>query len=209
MTLAAATDIFARGGEALALARAAFGGRGFFTPVRRRLTDGSWLGPEDAVALDTRNLIQVRFTFGEPEDDRRERLAALAIRLKPEAWSLKSPPCAGANSLQAAVVVEGIVPTPTGEPQGLDTLVFFAACRVACPGAHLVVDLERFGHKLGQLCLSFGADEIMGSIVDRRELRLGVRAGSKELTRDEAKQLLCAAGFTPCERLPDGGACPP
>jgi aminodeoxyfutalosine synthase len=101
-------------------------------------------------------------------------------------------------------VVPSILPTPIGEPQGLDTLAFFSACRLAVPGAHLVADLELLGLKLGQLCLSFGADELMGSILERRELRLGARTASNELDRGEAAQLLRAAGFVPCERLPDG-----
>jgi hypothetical protein len=183
MSPRAGADIYASGGEALALAGAAFAGRGFFTPVRRRLADGSWLGPETAVDVEARGLVRVPYTFGEPEADRRDRLVALAATLE-------------------------VLPTPVGEAQGLDTLAFFAACRMACPRAHLVVDLELFGHKLGQLCLSFGADELMGSIVDQRELRLGARAGSNELTRDEAAQLLRASGFAPCERLPDGGVRP-
>jgi 2-iminoacetate synthase ThiH len=68
----------------------------------------------------------------------------------------------------------------------------------------VLVDLELLGHKLGQLCLSFGADEIMGAIMRQRELRLGARAGSNEITRDEAALLLRASGFVPCERLADG-----
>jgi hypothetical protein len=44
----------------------------------------------------------------------------------------------------------------------------------------------------------------MGSILERRELRLGARAGSHELDRGEAAQLLRASGFVPYERLPDG-----
>ncbi len=91
-----------------------------------------------------------------------------------------------------------------GEPQGLDTIGFFAACRIAVPNAHVVVDLERLGHKLGQLCLSFGADTLVGTIVKQRELRLGPRASSNELTRDEAVRLMRAAGFVACELLPGG-----
>ena len=103
--------------------------------------------------------------------------------------------------------VTGLVPTPVGEPQGLDTIAFFAACRLACPQAHLVVDLDVLGHKLGQLCLSFGADTIMGAIVDERAPRLGSRVDSRELTRDEAAQMLRASGFAPCEQRPDGKVC--
>ena len=167
MSLGADADIFGPGRTARALAAATFGGRGFFCAVVRA----------------NRRLAEVPYTFGEPQAERDQRLAALSSVV---------------NS------VDGVVPVPMGEVQGLDTIAFFAACRMACPHAHLVADLERFGLKLGQLCLAFGADEIMGPIVDQREPRLGVRVHSNELTRDEAAQLLRAAGFLPCERLPEG-----
>ncbi len=164
MSPTANADIFGPGREALALARAAFGGRGFFVSARALPAD----------------FVRAPYTFGEPEAARRDRLAALTVVNHP------------------------IVPTPVGEPQGLDTIAFFAAGRSAFPAAHIVVDLELLGHKLGQLCLSFGADAIVGMIVDQRALRLGERAGSNELTRDEAAQLLRASGFEPCEGLPEG-----
>jgi hypothetical protein len=169
-------DIFGPGRTAHALALAAFGGRGFFYPVRQQQADGSWLGDATAVARSDLRFVEVPYTFG---SERGTRLTALR---------------------RALASIEAIVPIPIGEPQGLDTLSFFAACRQACPHAHLVADLELLGLKLGQLCLAFGADAIMGSIVERRELRLGTRAGSRELTRDEATELLRAAGFQPGER---------
>jgi hypothetical protein len=164
ITGAAKADIFGPGREALALAHAAFGERGFFVPAR---------------ALPA-GFVRVPYTFGESEEARRARLAALSVVNHP------------------------LVPTPVDEAQGLDTIAFFAACRIAFPCAHIVVDLELLGHKLGQLCLSFGADALVGSVVDQRALRLGERAGSKELTRDEAARLLRASGFEPCEGLPEG-----
>jgi hypothetical protein len=169
----ASADIFSTGRKALAAARAAFEGRGLYVSAHT-LPAG---------------FVCVPYTFGEPEEDRRERLAALAGTL-------------GDGKSQT----QPMVPTPVGEAQGLDTIQFFAACRMACPSAHLVVDLELLGHKLGQLCLSFGADEIMGPIVNQRALRLGERASSNELTREEAAQLLRASGFAPCERLAEGKA---
>jgi hypothetical protein len=221
MSRAPAADFFGPGGAALALAHTAFAGRGFFTPVRRRQPDGTWLGPEGAIDVETRGLVNVPYTCGEPETDRRQRLASLAAQFgttestetrentekekvripDPEHPSL-SPSVPSPSSVLS--VVPSILPVPVGEPQGLDTIAFFAACRLAFPQAHIVVDLERLGLKLGQLCLSFGADEIMGSILERRELRLGARAGSHELDRGEAAQLLRASGFVPYERLPDG-----
>jgi len=175
-TIIVSTDIYSSGRDAAAAARAAFGGRGHYRAVRRRMPDGTWVGPHGAVDLAVLGLVSVPYAFGEPAHERDQRLRAL-----PEG-------------------APGIVPTPVGEPQGLDTLEFFAACRLARPGTHLVADLELLGHKLGQLCLSFGADELIGSIVEQRELRLGPRASSKDLTRKEAERMLVAAGLDPVER---------
>jgi hypothetical protein len=225
MSLEANADIFGRGREALALAHDAFEGRVFFASARRLQPDGSWLGPgeavlavveEDALAglgglraarskganallcnlgsplhrqaveLGMRSLVRVPFLAGESVQERRTRMGQLAVAFRDRAG------------------LDGIAPVPVGEAQGLDTIQFFAACRLVCPAAHLVVDVELLGHKLGQLCLSFGADEIMGSIVNQRPLRLGALAASKELTRDESAQLLRASGFVPCERLAEG-----
>ena len=210
MTLAADADVFGPGRAAQALAAAAFGGRGFFSVGARA----------------DRRLVEVPYTFGEPAAERAQRLAALTAHASgmqttesaeeaekavartrdPKSPSLPASVSSLSSSVSSVVKsIDGIVPVTVGEAQGLDTIAFFAACRMACPHAHVVVDLELLGLKLGQLCLAFGADEIMGSIVDRRELRLGARAGSNELTREEAAQLLRAAGFLPCERLREGG----
>jgi hypothetical protein len=210
VSLTANADIFGPGRAALALARAAFGGRGFFVSTRALPAD----------------FVRVPYTFGEPETDRRNRLAKLAANLGQkkiqttestentegtEQERVRSQDPETHSHLTSAlsalsVVNHPIVPTPVGEPQGLDTIAFFAAGRSAFPAAHIVVDLELLGHKLGQLCLSFGADAIVGTIVDQRALRLGERAGSNELTHDEAAQLLRASGFEPCAGLPEGRA---
>jgi hypothetical protein len=218
-------DLFDMGRAALAAARVAFAGRAFFVSARRLQPDGSWLGPRDAtlalveedtlanlgglagarelgtnavlcssastlvgdvVGVGLRCLVRAPFVAGESVDERRTRLDRLG------------------DLVRRVPGVDGVVPVPVGEAQGLDTLEFFAACRVACPATHLLVDLELLGHKLGQLCLSFGADEILGSITSQRTLRLGANASSNALTRDEAGLLLRASGFTPCERLPEG-----
>lgn len=210
MSASGSTDLFAAGRTAWELARLAFAGRGFFVPART-------LQP---------GFVRVPYTFGESEDDRRRRLVAVGAsidegkrqttedtedteaeekgRVRTSIRRTPSPPAFVCSV--SSVVNHPIVPTPVGEAQGLDTIQFFAACRIACPAAHIVADLELLGHKLGQLCLSFGADAILGSIVDQRELRLGPRAGSNELTRDEAAQLLRASGFEPCAGLPEGKA---
>lgn len=227
MSVAADLDIFSLGRTALEKARALFDGRAFFTPARRLRTDGSWSGPSeasgaladedvidargglsavraagvntvlasldgalaaDAVAKGLRTLVRIPFATSDSADQRDLRLGELS------------------ELLARVPDVDGVLPIPVGEAQGLCTLAFFAACRERCGKRHLVVDLESFGHKLGQLCLSFGADELLGPIVGQRALRLGERAASHEITRDEATSLLRASGFLPCERLPDGGA---
>jgi hypothetical protein len=218
-------DLFDMGREALAAARAAFAGNAFFVSARRLQPDGAWLGPaeatlalvaEDALAalggltaarklgasgvlchlaggvageavgLGMRVLACVPFAAEESRAVRRARLDQLA------------------ELVRCVPVMDSVLPVPVGEAQGLDTLQFFAACRMTCPAQHLVVDLELLGQKLGQLCLSFGADEILGAITKQRALRLGEHASSNALTRDEAAILLRASGFTPCERLPEG-----
>lgn len=225
MTLATDLDIFSLGREAAATAQARYGGRASFASARRLQADGTWSGPGqaswslvdeetalargglpavrqeganailcaadsarvgEAAALGLRVLLRAPFAAGEPADQRRARLQALKDRLE------RTPD------------IDGVVPVATGEAQGLDTLAFFAACRQACARGHVIVDLEVFGHKLGQLCLAFGADEIMGAIVGQRALRLGARASSNEITRDEAALLVRASGLSPCERFPDG-----
>jgi hypothetical protein len=139
-----------------------------------------------AIALGMRCLVRVPFAAGESAQARNARLDELRQACRSHAG------------------LDGIVPTPRGEAQGLDTLQLFSACRLALPERHLIVDVDALGYKLGQVCLSFGADEIMGSIAGRRALRLGADAGSHDLTRDEAVLLLRAAGFSPCERPADG-----
>jgi hypothetical protein len=228
MTLAPDLDIFSLGREALAKARARFEGRAFVVSARRLQADGSWSGPADAacclvdedvleargglravrdagantvvcsaegpvaeaVALGLRALVRVSFASDEDPDERRGHLGKLG------------------ELLAGVPGIDGVMPVPLGEAQGLDTLAFFAACRQVCGQAHLVVDLEHFGHKLGQLCLSFGADELLGPVVRQRALRLGERASSNEVTRDEAAVLVRGSGFVPCERLPDGKVWP-
>jgi hypothetical protein len=225
MKLEPSLDLFDMGRDALAAARAAFAGRAFFVSARRLQADGTWSGPSEAtcalvdedvlaglgglagarrIGADTavcslageaageaiaggmRCLVRLPFTAGESADARGARLDRLG------------------ELVRRVPTIDGVLPAPVGEAQGLDTLQFFAACRMTCPALHVVVDLELYGLKLGQLCLSFGADEILGSIAEARALRLGEHASSNALTRDEAALLLRASGFTPCERLREG-----
>lgn len=158
----ASLDLFALGRDALAAARAAFAGRAFFVSARHAQADGSWLGPSEAtlalveenalaglgglvgarklganavlcnlegvsvreaLSLGMRCLVRVPYTAGESADLRRARLGQLAELI------VRLPG------------IDGVLPTPVGEAQGLDTLQFFAACRVACLALHVVVDL--------------------------------------------------------------------
>lgn len=224
MTFAATPDLFTLGRDALAATKAAFSGQAFFAAVRRLRTDGGWDGPTNAafavadegtlaatggltaakqqginavlcdsanVALEAaafgmRTVLRVPFSAGEPEGERKARLGASHA------------------TVERVQAFDAIVPVTALEPQGLDTLQFFAACRAAFPRHHIVADLELFGSKLGQLALSFGADELWGTITVQRALRLGEHASSNALTRDEAALLVRAAGFAPCERLAEG-----
>jgi hypothetical protein len=225
MTLAPDLDIFSAGREALAKARALFDGRAFFASARRLAADGSWSGPAKAAwCLADEDVVQVRgglaaaraagvnaVVCGLDGALAPEVLAAgmrclLRVPLVEDEAPDARHRCLDqlAHAVERWVGIDGVMPAPTAQPQGLATLVFFAACRRAAGQAHLVVDLEAFGHKLGQLCLSFGADGILGPIVAERALRLGEHAASSVVTRDEAALLLRASGFLPCERLPDG-----
>ncbi len=224
MTFATDPDFFTAGRAALAATKTAFSGQAFFVSVRRLQPDGSWSGPPAAVCalvdetalaklgglaaakqqgassvlcdaaavaqqaegLGMRVFLRAPFTAGEPDQDRSLRLAGLAAMFE-------RMPAMG-----------GVVPIPLGEAQGLDTLQFFASCRARFPRAHVIADVECLGTKLGQLCLSFGADELWGAISAQRALRLGEHASSHALTRDEAALLVRAAGFVACERLPEG-----
>ena len=127
---------------------------------------------------------RVAFRDGEPEPERLARLAEFA-RTAPPLW--------------------GLLPAPAGEPYGLDTLRFFALCRLMLPAVpHLVADVASLGPRLAQMAFGFGADELFAPIVAERALRIGDNASNPALTRKEAATLIRGAGLTPCERLANG-----
>jgi 2-iminoacetate synthase ThiH len=102
----------------------------------------------------------------------------------------------------AGLPLWGVIPTPDGEPYGLDTLRVTALCRLHLPGVpHVVAEVETLGPRLAQMCLGFGADELFAPIVGERALRLGDNANNPALTRKEAVTLIRGAGLTPTERL--------
>ena len=212
-------DLFSLGRSADAARDAALGRRGTFTRARRLLPTGSWRGPRDATvsyveaadlaalggwaaardagaavlvgadlataqeaaAAGARVVARLPFRSGEAEADRHGRLRALA---------------------GAALPVWGVIPTPDREPYGLDTLRFTALCRLELPGvAHVVADVEALGPRLAQMCLGFGADELLAQVMSERALRLGDNANTTVLTRKEVVTLIRGAGLVPAERL--------
>jgi hypothetical protein len=132
------------------------------------------------------SLLRVPYAFGESDETRLARLAEAASRLTDDAtWT-------------------GLGIVPEGEPQGLDTLQFVAWSRLYTAARHVVVDFARLGPNLAQLCLGFGADELVGPVVTQRALRLGDNADNPALTRDEIIRLVNAANLIPCERTAAG-----
>jgi hypothetical protein len=218
------TDLFVLGRRAALAARAAGGGRGIFSRSRQLLASGAWKGPRDAAlsyveeedlpalgdaaqafqsgarilvavsgaaaqrgaALGMTLYYRLRYRIGEAETARRARRAEIQAMLR------------------AGLPISGVIPTPDGEPMGLDTLGLMASCRLELQLPHVVADFSRLGHRLAQMSLGFGADELFGPILPERALRLGANAHNPVMTRKEAAALLRGAGLAPCERLSDG-----
>src|SRR6185369_14025389 len=141
---------FALGRAAAAAASAAHGGRGVYARSRQLLATGVWRGPRDAAesyveeedlaalgglapaeqagartvvatgaavaraahAAGLRVLWRLAYRGGEPAEVRAARFAEVRALLA------------------SGVALAGIVPTPDGEPMGLDTLRVVAACRL-------------------------------------------------------------------------------
>lgn len=220
-----ALDLFALGRQASAARDARLGRRGSFVRARQILASGGWRGPRDAAesyveeadlggvgglpavraagidlfvgGADTareaaqaaaeagmRVLLRLPYRLGESDGERLGRLAAIDA---------------------AAFPVWGVMPAPTGEPYGLDTLRLFALCRLSLPRVpHLLADVGALGPRLAQMAFGFGADELFAPIVAERALRLGANAHNPALTRKEAATLIRGAGLAACERFSDG-----
>jgi hypothetical protein len=209
-------DLFALGQAAAAAARQLHQGRVVFARARQLLGSGAWRGPRDAAdayvedtdlaalggvdaaaaagvrtlittgrSAPLRCLLRVPYRAGEPESARLARLAAID-----------------------SAAIDGVLPTPEGEALGLDTLRFVALCRIHLAVPHLVVDFSRLGHRLAQMSLGFGADELFGPIVSERALRLGENSANPALTRKEAAGLIRGAGLVPFERVWGGALVP-
>jgi hypothetical protein len=149
-----------------------------------------WLGapgPElhrALVAGGGRVLYRFGFRAGEPAAERRARLDAL------QAAAISGAP------------LWGVMPTPLGEAEGIDTLRVVAALRLDLPSIpHVVLDVAALGPRLAQMALGFGGDELWAPIVSERALRLGGNANNPAMTRKEACILIRGAGLRPRERV--------
>ncbi len=217
-------DLFSIGRRASAAARARQEGRGVFARSRQLLGTGAWKGPRDAAesyvdeadlgalggidaaqvagartliatsvavaragaAAGMRVVVRIPYRAGEPSAVRTLRVSVVA------------------GLVTEGVAIDGLLPTPEREPMGLDTLRVFATCRLESTVPHVLADFDRLGHRLAQMALGFGADELWGPILPERALRLGNNAHNPVLTRKEAAILLRGAGLAPCERLFNG-----
>jgi hypothetical protein len=224
--LADIPDLFELGRRAAAARDARLGARGSFVRSRQLLATGVWKGPRDASesyveandlaalggfavasasgvqllvgdaalqadldahrsaqACGARSLWRIGFRSGESPAQRDRRLAALRDLLRND------------------IALWGVMPTPEGEPEGLDTLRLVATLRLEMPdAAHVVLDVAALGPRLAQMALGFGGDELWAPIVSERALRLGGNANNPSMTRKEAAVLIRGAGLTPCER---------
>jgi aminodeoxyfutalosine synthase len=225
----ATVDLFDLGRRASAARDQRWGGhRASFVRSRQWLATGAWRGPRDATesyveaadlpalgggdalagwkaaraagvdllvgagdlelhrvarASGARSLWRLAFRSGESAGARRQRLddfrAAIDAGLQP--W--------------------GVLPTPEGEAEGIDTLHLFATLRLEFPQlGHLALDVAALGPRLAQMALGFGADELWAPIVSERALRLGGNANNPAMTRKEACVLIRGAALTPFER---------
>ena len=217
-------DLFLLGRQAAGLARRQHDGRGVFTRSRQLLATSAWKGPRDAAesyveeadlpglgGLEADRSAGARTLVASTATGAREAAAAgmrVIYRLPYRAGEPESARIARLSALQAlgaeGVVIDGVLPSPEGEPMGLDTLQIYASCRLGLSVPHLLADFDRLGHRLAQMALGFGADELFGPILPERALRLGNNAHNPVLTRKEAAILLRGAGLAPCERLTGG-----
>ena len=218
----ASLDLFELGRRAAAARDARLGARASFVRSRQLLATGAWRGPRDAresyveladltalggwaaaheagvgllvgggdrephaaaQASQARSLWRLPFRSGESPVERRKQLDHLR------------------RVVESGVPVWGVLPTPDGEPQGLDTLHLIATLRLDLPEVpHVVLDVAALGPRLAQMALGFGADELWAPIVSERALRLGGNANNPSMTRKEAAVLIRGAGLAAFER---------
>jgi hypothetical protein len=213
----AAEDLFSLGRRAALARDAAVDRRGTFARSRRLLATGAWRGPADAAVsyVEASDLAAlggwaaareagVQVLLGADVAALREAAASgarVVARVPFQAGEDETARLARLRAL-SGLPLWGVVPSPEGEPYGLDTLRFTALCRLELPGvAHVLADVEALGPRLAQMCFGFGADELLAQIMSERALRLGDNAHSTVLTRKEAVTLIKGAGLVPAERL--------
>ena len=218
-------DLHGLARRANAARRAALGDRASFVRARQLLATGAWRGPRDAAesyveeddlsALGgwqaARDLGVDLLVGGRDPALHRDAISGGARSL----WRLpfrsgeeRAARLARIDALGAEVArglrLWGVLPTPEGEGEGLDTLHLMATCRLALPAVpHLLADVPALGPRLAQMALGFGADELFAPIVSERALRLGDNARNPAMTRKEAAILIRGAGLAACERLAD------
>ena len=143
--------------------------------------------PVDAVlgALSAAGFDQLRLHVARPGPARERvdlwcRLAGLAGGCGASRASTRCPPCSSTFR-------------PT---TGYDDVKAVALARLALPGvAHLQVDWARYGPKLAQVALTFGANDVDGvSASDEAPL------GRRRAPLEEIRRNIEAAGFEPVER---------
>lgn len=219
----AALDLFVLGRRAAELRDTRTSPRGAFVRRRQLVAPGEWRGPRDAAEAfaDEADLPALGALAGvrdagvgaivagrDPELARAAAAAGLRViwRLPFENGELDGTRLDRLAALEPLSPSLGaLLPTPVGEPYGLDALRFFALARLALPAVpRLFADVTTLGPRLAQMAFGFGADELFAPIVAERALRLGANANNPALTRKEAATLIRGAGLLPCERLADG-----
>ena len=106
---------------------------------------------------------------------------------------------------RAGLISAAVLPTPSDEAMGLDTLSMFAMCRLHLSCEAVSADFGRLGHRLAQMVLGVGANELFGPIVSERALRVGDNAHNPAMTRKEAAVFIRGASLVPYERMAGGG----
>lgn len=130
------------------------------------------------------------------------RVARLTVRSAPASQRLDLLIAAGALCGRFPIV-KAINPLPLAlqafrPTTGYDDVKMVAAARLAVPGASVQVDWLRYGPKLAQVALGFGADDIDGvSASDEAP------EGRRRAPLEEIRRNIEAAGFEAVER--DGG----
>jgi len=219
----ASLDLFDLGRRATAARDARLGARASFVRSRQLLATGAWRGPRDAresyvevadlavlggwpAARDAGVNLLIGGGGVVPHAAAQASQARSLWRLPFQAGATARERQAELDELRqvvdAGLSIWGVMPTPLGEPQGLDALHLVATLRLELPQIpHVVLDVAALGPRLAQMALGFGADELWAPIVSERALRLGGNANNPAMTRKEAAVLIRGAGLTAFERI--------